>query len=324
MVVLTERPLWLGVLPEDAEPDGPFPNGIQYSARDWRQLIDAALDEGALGDAGLVTQRAAGANASVDINGGLIVVKGETAAEQGKYTQRIDDDLNFTDLPGTPSSGTRHHLLYVKTNDPQSGVGTIYQSEILIAQDTGGGRPATPANSMPLAEVRRVAGQPSVLDNDITDLRPLARNGVAGFFEFYGGNGQEVPRNSVRHYAPFGVRNVSGCTVANPRDARVTNLKPGLWWFSFTARVNGEAIAKGRSAAEIISGGTSGTRNIAGGSTVGVGTSTLHSSGPYLVRGGDIIAATLWQDVQATTNINDYKADCRFQGVLLGRIPGLR
>lgn len=170
-----ETTVFLGILPDSGD------TPIEYLARQWRALADAlCTSEGVCGDTDFqVVQRQEGANASVDILGGLAIVASDATAlpRQGKYVQPNSDKANFDGIPAPPSSGTREHLLYLQINDKQSDpAATQYDPAFLILQDTGTGIPLTslPKNAIPLAGITRRAGQTSVLTADIRDLRPFA------------------------------------------------------------------------------------------------------------------------------------------------------
>lgn len=167
-----ETPYFLGAIGGDA--------AIEYSAREMRLPLDAAFaTEGVCGIGHFaVTQRAAGANQSVDIAPGIVVVSGDVGTFQGKYLLRNNAVVNFPLTVGLPVSGTRRHVLVVRVNDKQIGAST-YTPDFFLVQDAigAGALPAIPSNSCRLAEIRRTAGQAggtSVLTASIVDARPLA------------------------------------------------------------------------------------------------------------------------------------------------------
>ncbi len=171
-----EQTVWLGAVPDD--------DTIKYVAREWRAVVDALVTTaGVCGTNDFkVTQRAAGANASFDVLAGLAVVPSSGTA-QGKYVQRNNATANSADAdvavstPAPPSSGTREHLIYLRVNDKQGdATATGYSPAFALLQDTGSGIPiaSIPKNSIPLAGLTRRAGQTSVVNADIRDLRPRA------------------------------------------------------------------------------------------------------------------------------------------------------
>jgi hypothetical protein len=123
-------------------------------------------------------QRQEGANSTVDILGGLAIVKGDNTSGQGKYLQPNTGKQNVDIIPAPPVSGTREHLLYLQINDKQGDpAADQYDPEFLVLLDTGTGIPTAslPKNALALAGITRRAGQSSVLTADIRDLRLRAQ-----------------------------------------------------------------------------------------------------------------------------------------------------
>jgi hypothetical protein len=293
---------------------------IPVDDRDMRILIDAVADEGVAGwNDYRVTQRAAGANQSVDIAAGIAVVKGDTQSGQGKYAQRNDAVINFTDIPAPPSSGTQTYVIVLQINDKRNNVGTTYDPQIIrLAQGVN----TVPTNAMPLAKITRRAGQSSVLTADILDMRPDSRYQSSGSFIFTGGNGRAIPRGE-NLYRPFAVSSVVNCTVADQTTATVTGMRPGLWMFTLTGRMNAPATGPYECYAKRT--GTSGAARVTGprvdnaaGGTIPVAASQLLD-----IRTGDVMSAYFWQDAVTQTNLNDVFADLRFSGFRVGGIPGV-
>jgi hypothetical protein len=154
---------------------------IQYSALDVRALLGMLLrNSGVLqalapGTGALqVTQRAAGANFSVDVNAGAAVVSGGDVAGQGMYAIESTAVENLV-IPSPPVSGTRIHRIIARVKDKlHNGTWTTYEWVLEVLQDTGSGTPATPASAISLATVSVAAGQASVLNSHITDTRANA------------------------------------------------------------------------------------------------------------------------------------------------------
>lgn len=168
--------VWQGAVPPDT--------AISESAADYRLAIDALVaNEGVSGANHFkVRQRQAGANFTVDVGGivdrDLALIAGDVSPGQGMFALDQIGAVSVGTFPVAPSSGTLHHLVYLKVNDKQGGGGdTGYGQTLAFAADTGGGRPnvATIKNAIPLAEVQISQGQSSILDKNIIDLRPLAK-----------------------------------------------------------------------------------------------------------------------------------------------------
>jgi hypothetical protein len=170
---------------------------ISYSALDWRSLLDSlAVDEGVVGDTitlagsggGLsVTQRAAGANMSVDVSAGSCVITGDDVTRQGKYLCVSDAVTNVT-IPAAPASGTRVHRIVARIKDKlHNGTWSTYEWTIEALADTGSGTPVEPASAISLATVSVTAGQASVTNSNITRTRPRMRlaSAAAGAWQTY-------------------------------------------------------------------------------------------------------------------------------------------
>lgn len=166
-----------------AMPDYPFmiqavaPDAaIQFTAEDTRQPIAANFQEGVCGMADFrVTQRAAGANLTVDIAPGRGVVQGDTSSRQGKFVIDSTATVN-TGTAGNitvPGSGTRTHRVIARVRDKQAS-GTVYGWSFEVLEDTGSGMPALPASAMDIASIAVPSGSSSVTDAMITDRRSYA------------------------------------------------------------------------------------------------------------------------------------------------------
>lgn len=159
----TENPLWMQNNP--------------YSARLDRQLIAAIFGEGVLN--GLeITQRAAGANNSVDIAAGRAVIYGDDQANQGAYLGIETSVRNLTGFAAAPATGERYDLVYARINDPNAGGPAGNSMTFGIVTGTAGAIPqavpATPTSAIPLASVRWTPGVGSVTNSMIVSRRVVA------------------------------------------------------------------------------------------------------------------------------------------------------
>lgn len=163
MALLT--PLWM----QAAIGDPPLP----YSATQDRGLIDtiATAPGVVLGGDLKVSQRAAGANMSVDVSAGSAFVAGGAAAGQGKYLCQSTSVINVPVSPA-PNTGTRTDLVVAQVNDKQTDGGPYYNWTPVSLT----GMTAVPAlmSAIPLATVVVAAGVVSVVSANITDARPFA------------------------------------------------------------------------------------------------------------------------------------------------------
>jgi hypothetical protein len=140
-----------------------------------RALIAAFGDEGVV--TGMkVTQRAAGANYSVDVAAGSVLVAGDEIVNQGSYFARFAAANLPLDTP--PQAGGRIDLIAVTIRDTDSGASAGTPAELRVIKGSASGSPAAPAvpnSTLVIAEVLLTAGLSSVLNASITDRRSLAR-----------------------------------------------------------------------------------------------------------------------------------------------------
>lgn len=156
---------------------------FDYSALDVRALLGMLLrNAGVLqalspGTSALqVTQRAAGANFSVDVAAGAAVIAGGDVSGQGMYTVESTAVENRV-VPSPPVSGTRVHRVIAQVKDKlHNGAlpANTYEWTLEVLEDTGSGTPAVPASAISLATVSVAAAQASVLNANITDTRAVA------------------------------------------------------------------------------------------------------------------------------------------------------
>jgi hypothetical protein len=114
-----------------------------------------------------VTQRAAGANFTVDVSAGTAVVNGTTQADQGAYVCR-STAVESVVASATPASA-RTDSLYLVVNDPNAG-GPAGDDFVLTWVNGGS---AAPADSVLLATIARTPGESAITTAAITDQRPL-------------------------------------------------------------------------------------------------------------------------------------------------------
>lgn len=150
-----------------------------YPARIDRIFADVLFGEGVMavsaGDL-RVTQRGAGANVSVDIAGGRACITGDDTADQGNYLVRNDATVNLV-MPAAPGANKRIDVVFVRVNDPAAGgpagdnATFGYVSGVVAAAPVA---PATPTSAIALAQVLRTAGDVSITNAMITDVRAQA------------------------------------------------------------------------------------------------------------------------------------------------------
>lgn len=151
---------------------------LPYSARVDRQLVAAMFGEGILN--GLeVTQRGAGANASVDIQIGRAVIYGDDQANQNAYLGNHISVTNLVGFAAAPATGERFDLVYARVNDPNAGgpAGNNFTFGIVTGTAAAVGVatiPALPTSAIPLATVRWTPGVGSVTNSMIVSRRVVA------------------------------------------------------------------------------------------------------------------------------------------------------
>jgi hypothetical protein len=136
-------------------------------------LTGTWASEGVVNNTFRVSQRGAGANFSVDVAGGIAVVTGNDIALQGTYMV-ISDAVENVVIPSPPVSGERLHEVILHVRDKLYD-GTLpddtYEAVLDVLEDTGGGTPAKPPSAIQLGQIYVAAGQTSVTDADIADIR---------------------------------------------------------------------------------------------------------------------------------------------------------
>jgi len=146
-----------------------------YPAALDRQLITAAFRPGVVGLTELaVTQRAAGANFSVDVAAGRAVVPVTDAPNLGSALCASTAVNNLT-VAGAPGAGlSRIDLVIARVYDASVIGGSIngWQLEIVTGTPAASpAAPALPASSLELARIAVASGQASVTTANITDRR---------------------------------------------------------------------------------------------------------------------------------------------------------
>lgn len=135
--------------------DTPF----NVDARALRTLPDAIYSsEGVVGVSDLtVTQRGAGANMSVDVSAGMVIVQGDAITNQGKYVMRSTSVQNVT-ITAAPGTGSRTDIIVAQLYDRQADGGSQYAWDIIAVAGTT----TAPASSVILARITVPAGTGSI------------------------------------------------------------------------------------------------------------------------------------------------------------------
>jgi hypothetical protein len=164
-------PLWM----QAAEGD----TAIDFSALNDRLLIGELVSEGVFGTGALaVSQRAAGANMSVDVARGAAVIDGDDVDDQGAYLVASTAVENLV-IPAPPGAGSRTHRIVAQIKDKlhNSTDWSSYEWSLMVLEDTGSGTPALPDSAITLALVTVDSTMTAVEDEDIDDQRTQAAFG---------------------------------------------------------------------------------------------------------------------------------------------------
>lgn len=143
-----------------------------HSAKQFRRMVEAVsgstggvLSEGEL----LVSERAAGADMSVDVAEGRAFVVGSESVGQGVY---FVESRGVESLAVSAADGAlgRVDLVVARVQDSEeSGVLDVWSLEVVTGTpDASPVAPASPANALVLAEVSVGAGVSSIVDADVS------------------------------------------------------------------------------------------------------------------------------------------------------------
>lgn len=149
-----------------------------YPARLDRMLFAQLWDEGVMDLTALkVSQRAAGANFTVDVSIGEAVVQGDDQALQGNYMARVTA-IESGAITAAPGSNSRYDLVCLRINDPNAGGAAGSTATIVVTAGVVAAVPTvpvTPPSSLLLAVIGPItSGTGSITNAIITDARLLA------------------------------------------------------------------------------------------------------------------------------------------------------
>jgi len=163
-----------------------------YSAQQLRNLVACATaDMQGLISRGdfAVTQRAAGANMSVDIAAGRALVVPASVTYQSGYMCQNDSSYNTSSNGGytwtaADGSNPRIDLVCIEVKDNAHDAGGINGFRFRIVDGTPNASathqletaywPAVPSGCLPIAAIRIPAGDTTISTTDITNLNPIA------------------------------------------------------------------------------------------------------------------------------------------------------
>jgi hypothetical protein len=166
------------------------PPGFMQNRTDHTAAIDRGTFTGTIAESCvvgatdfLVTQRAAGANMSVDVtNGGQCYIDGTESATQGTYS--CLGDSTSVNLAISASSPTlpRIDIVVAKVQDAfYSGATNAWSLAVVTGTPAASPVPPTaPVNSLTLAQIAVAANATTVVNANITDKRKLAHGALQG------------------------------------------------------------------------------------------------------------------------------------------------
>lgn len=137
-------------------------------------------------DSFTITPRAAGANFSVDVAGGMAVIGGAADLDRYLLHQSAPINVSLTTFNTNPAA-TRTHKVWLAVYDKQkAAAGTLYQAAIVVTEDTGAGAP-TPSgdsymHSLQIGTVSITTGQASIGTGNIVNLLRHASSSSSGHY----------------------------------------------------------------------------------------------------------------------------------------------
>lgn len=151
---------------------------VDYPARLDRALISAMYDEGTLDLVSFATtERATGANFSVDVSAGNAIVAGDDEPNQGNYYAASTSVENVT-VSAAPGANSRMDLLVLRVNDQNAGGAATNDMTLEVIAGVAAASPVLPAlpdSAIALASIGPITSVTvSITDSLITDLRTLA------------------------------------------------------------------------------------------------------------------------------------------------------
>lgn len=231
-------------------------HNIQYEAIKDRYAIFAGLQEGvyAAGDLA-VTQRAAGANMTVDIAAGRALVQGDTQARQGIYHLVNDAAITGTTIAANASGNPRIDQVGLLINDSTDvGSGSDIPAVTVLAGTPAGGATldnrtgaaALPANMIRLADILVANGAASITNTVIRDRRPWMRGAYVNQTQASGASGTDYTTTSTSYVELDGTNTTarvecSGCPLRVTLRAQAFHTATG-GWIAVQPRIDGASV----------------------------------------------------------------------------------
>lgn len=153
---------------------------VTYTANNWRTLLTNLFSEGILGATSFdVSERAAGANMTLDVTAGVAVLAGDDAVGQGNYLVEATATLGAFTIGTADASNPRIDRVGIQLNDPSEGGAAGRNCTFVTVPGTAAASPSAPAlpdSFFELAQVTVPAAATSIVNANITDTRVSARS----------------------------------------------------------------------------------------------------------------------------------------------------
>lgn len=141
----------------------------EYSARITRQLLSIIGTEGVI-DGLTVSERAAGANMSVDVAAGKAIIDGDDQSNQYRYLAANEAIVNLVVATADPSN-PRIDRVVLEVRDTNAGGATGDDANLRVIEGTPAGAPTAPAipdTAISLATIAVAAAATSIVNANIT------------------------------------------------------------------------------------------------------------------------------------------------------------
>jgi hypothetical protein len=218
-------------------------DGTEYSAKDARRVIFQNLGQGVLAPTDYaVSQRAAGANMSVDVAAGEALIEGDTTSDQGRYYCRETATTNVS-ITAADGSNPRIDRVVLEILDNDEDSSGAYKGRIRTVDGTPtaaatltnlNGAATVPDDSLLLANVLIAAGDTSItdaeIDTNVGNIRAVALPRLTlPYCRMYANaaysmaNGFDFVQFDTEHYDTLGnLGNINS-------DNAITLRAPGRW-----------------------------------------------------------------------------------------------
>jgi hypothetical protein len=297
---------------------------ITYHAQDFRGIVSTLAPNQGVVHAGdlAVSQRAAGANLSVDVAAGRCIIAGGSIANQGTYIA-LSDAVQNVPIATPNATNPRIDIVVAQIHDKQADGGTSYGWTINTVQGVAASSPvapSTPTSALLLAQVAVAANATSITTANITDRRPLAGVGDIPKWDFSGTSGtpQTIAANTDTNYAPGSYAQSVGI-LHHATLAQVTAITPGRYVVTLGARFTSSTNNGDRHVWMRLydTDGTTLLKEIAAGASSNFNT-PLVASGTVYMTFGQTLKAGFWQATGQTISVDDHNHTVDFTGAWVG------